>query len=177
MKSKRTLVWILFFLSLFLILALTLQNTEKSGMLSDQILDFLRWLESVTGSYKYGYSLKRLPAPTFRKFGHTAEYFLLGLTAMLLFRKSPKGFLKAVALCAVISVCDQSIKLFVPGREFDWTDFPYDMAGYVLGAALVSHHDRKKSKKAKRKETEEPSTDGSTEKAGTECSETERDKT
>lgn len=139
MKSgKKVMTILLFLMSLVLIVFLTFQNTSKSGALSEHILDSIYRFEERTGLYKYpfvGYMM--LDYIHFRKIGHFVEYFILGLSSMFLFRKSKHGFLKAAGLCALISFSDQLIKAFLPGREFDWTDFPYDIAGYLTGAFII----------------------------------------
>lgn len=139
MKPKRRIPALVFFvLSVLLILLLTTQNSFRSGMLSNRILDqFYRFIRR-SGLYKYKFIyLFFIDYSQIRKLAHIAEYFLLGASAMLLFRKSEYAFLKAIGVCAAISFSDQFIKLFIPGREFDWTDLPYDAAGYLLGILLV----------------------------------------
>ena len=151
MKKKKILRLILFLLVFFLILLLTFQNSEKSAELSNRIRYSFHHFHKIAGLYKF-WEYNGLPH--LRKFAHTAEYFLLGISAMLLFRESPKGFLKAVALCAVISLSDQSIKGFLPGREFDWTDFPYDIAGYALGIVIVLLISRRRTRRRQNDNTE-----------------------
>ena len=146
MKYEKLLTVILFLLALSLIVFLTFQNSGKSGELSNGITDRILHFLWESGLMKYdfirnsdfGYVLVR-------KIGHIAEYFLLGMTAMLLFRKFPKALLKAVLLCAAISLLDQSVKSFLPGREFDPTDFPYDFAGYASGAFIASFFGKKRN--------------------------------
>lgn len=154
MKKKGIPALLLFLLSFFLIMFFTFQNTQKSGELSELILQYCTRFVDAAG-------LKFIKvnqiAPFIRKLAHTAEYFLLGVASMLLFRDHPKGFLKAAALCAVISLADQTIKGFLPGREFDWTDFPFDIAGYTAGAAIVLLFGRIGSKQ---KKIEDNSTNG-----------------
>ena len=146
MKRKRLMTGVLFLLAVLLIVLLTFQNSEKSAELSDRLTDgFARFLWSA-GLMKYDFIRNSGFDYVFvRKLGHTAEYFLLGIASMLLFRKSRYGLLKAAALCAVISFSDQIIKSFLPGREFDWTDFPYDFFGYVSGTAAAFFFGKKGS--------------------------------
>lgn len=37
----------------------------------------------------------------------------------------------------VVSICDQLSKIVVTGREFDITDIPFDVMGYLIGILLV----------------------------------------
>lgn len=88
-----------------------------------------------------------------RKWAHTIEFFALGLciSGMVALwtprdpdrarssrvqRLFPRVAI-SVVLCAACSLFDQAHKLFVPGREFDWTDLPFDVLGYGLAIALV----------------------------------------
>lgn len=58
-----------------------------------------------------------------RKFAHSVEYLVMGVTSSFFFlvwgKKRP--FMLAVVFCAVVSICDQLSKIVVPGREFDIT--------------------------------------------------------
>lgn len=62
--------------------------------------------------------------------GATSNFFLL-----VWGKKRP--YLLAVVSCAIVSICDQLSKLVVPGREFDITDIPFDVIGYLIGILLV----------------------------------------
>ena len=45
--------------------------------------------------------------------------------------------LLALVFCAVVSICDQLSKIVAPGREFDITDIPFDVMGYLIGILFV----------------------------------------
>ena len=83
-----------------------------------------------------------------RKFAHSVEYLLMGVASSFSFlvwgRKRP--YLLAVVFCAVVSICDQLSKIVVPGREFDITDIPFDVMGYLIGIIFVyvARHERHK---------------------------------
>ena len=118
--------YVLFLLAVLLILGLTLQNSDRSAELSQSVQKLLQ---------------KALPSIAedgnrVRKYAHTAEYFLLGTASAFLFRKDKHGPLKALLLCAAVSLSDQTLKILVPGREFDWTDFPFDAAGIGAGIGI-----------------------------------------
>ncbi len=68
-----------------------------------------------------------------RRLGHVIEYFVLGAAAAISVRK--KRF--ALLLCICISVADQVIKIYVPGRHFDRMDLTFDAMGYVIGLSVV----------------------------------------
>ncbi|GHV97230.1 hypothetical protein lacNasYZ03_06970 [Lactobacillus nasalidis] len=121
--------------SLALISGLTFQNSGQSAQLT---LKFVGLIERahfrLTGSLIAEYPLYHL----LRKLAHTAEYFLLGASAGYFFSRRQKHFVgPALVLSASWSLLDQSSKLLVPGREFDPTDFPFDIAGYVLGISFI----------------------------------------
>lgn len=52
---------------------------------------------------------------------------MLGLSSFGCF-----GF-KGLIVDAGVSFIDQCFKGLIPVRHFDWTDFPFDMAGYFTG--------------------------------------------
>lgn len=154
MKKSKIPALIFFLLSFLLIMFLTFQNTQKSGELSELVLQYIYRFEEVTNLRYIPFFRYQKLAPVIRKLAHSVEYFLLGISSMLLFRNSKKGGWKAAALCAVISVSDQIIKSFRPGREFDWTDFPYDIAGYVLGIVIVLLINRIRTRRRQKDNTE-----------------------
>ena len=43
----------------------------------------------------------------------------------------------SIAICFGVSLLDQTVKIFIPGREFDWTDLPLDFFGYTVGSCLI----------------------------------------
>ena len=137
-KPKHSITIILLFLAaLSLIFGLTLQNSQKSAELSQNVQQFLQTAFERLGIRTNGLRILTSDNHHFRKYAHTAEFFLLGIACALLFRRSKHGFWKALLFCAVISLTDQSLKFLVPGREFDFTDFPYDAIGYVTAALLA----------------------------------------
>ena len=79
-----------------------------------------------------------------RKFGHTIEFFGLGCAISLCTIAWTSDSMRwqdrlavAAAICVGNSLFDQTHKLFVAGREFDFLDLPFDIAGYSLAIALV----------------------------------------
>ena len=74
-----------------------------------------------------------------RRFGHILEYGVLGIASGIAFVDSHRwGFFKAVVLCLLISVLDQTVKIFVPVRHFDIVDIVYDLIGAVVGILAVT---------------------------------------
>ena len=48
------------------------------------------------------------------------------------------SILKAIGLCLLISVLDQTVKIFVPVRHFDIVDIGFDLIGAVAGVLIVT---------------------------------------
>lgn len=87
---------------------------------------------------------RALGVASIRKWAHTAQFFVLGVTvcaALAAWWGRPRSLAarSAVALtaCAACSLFDQTHKLFVPGREFDAGDLLFDAAGYLAAWVLV----------------------------------------
>lgn len=72
-----------------------------------------------------------------RKFAHTIEYIILGIAVAVFFSESRHSILYPMLICMVCSVMDQCSKIYIPGREFDITDLPFDVMGYVIGILLI----------------------------------------
>lgn len=45
--------------------------------------------------------------------------------------------LMSLGLCVARSLFDQTHKLFVPVRHFDWKDLPFDACGYLAVIVMV----------------------------------------
>ena len=128
---KRLLIFIPVVIVAVIILLLTLQNIEGTVTLSE---GFRTWIVSVCGRFGWDTLAGWIDSPvTVRRLGHVIEFFVLGVAAAISVRK--KRF--ALLLCICISVADQVIKIYVPGRHFDRMDFPFDAVGYVSGLSVV----------------------------------------
>ena len=68
-----------------------------------------------------------------RLLGHVIEYFALGLTAGIAFRKK----WLALIFCMLVSIADQITKIFVPIRHFDAGDIPFVIIGFTSGILIV----------------------------------------
>ena len=91
-----------------------------------------------------------LSVANIRRWAHVPEFFLQGLFLFGAAALWPQGrhgarrgqgprgrLLVALAACAACSLFDQVHKAFVPGREFDALDLPFDAAGYLFALLLV----------------------------------------
>ena len=74
-----------------------------------------------------------------RKLGHFAEYFLLGLIACFAVwqHSFPKKPYVSAAFCAVIAAIDETIQLFVDGRNGNILDVLLDSFGAICAILLV----------------------------------------
>ena len=77
-----------------------------------------------------------------RRLGHILEYGVLGIASGIalidLDSHRVNSILKAIGLCLLISVLDQTVKIFVPVRHFDIVDIGFDMVGAVAGILIVT---------------------------------------
>lgn len=131
---KKLIYWLPTFFVLLVILALTLQDAEGTMQMTESVQSMVVPLAVTTDHADW--DITKL----LRKLAHTVEYFFLGLTAMFAFyHTSPRSCgLKAFGFCAVVSFLDQCLKGCLPTREFDATDFPFDIVGYVLGVWVMA---------------------------------------
>lgn len=137
-KCTRALPWVLVMLAAGLILGLTLQDANGTIALSTAIQKFTMRIAQLMGaSHGMLQSSWWSDLHYFRKLAHVPEYLLLGIAVMNCFKKKKYGWLKAAALCAGISLLDELLKGFLPSREFDWTDMPFDLLGYAVGIGVV----------------------------------------
>ena len=76
-----------------------------------------------------------------RKLGHFTEFGVLGVLSGTLFcgccQRPRTGFLFAVMTGMSAALCDETIQLFVEGRNGQIPDVWIDIAGTAAGAALV----------------------------------------
>ncbi len=133
--NARLLAWLLVLLNIIFILALTLQDAPTTTQLSTDTRNAVMEItntpvEVARQSWWYR---------NIRKLGHIPEYLALGITVSFAWYVTAKRwvYLKAFVLCVFVSFSDQLLKGFLPTREFDATDLPFDFAGYVVGICLV----------------------------------------
>ena len=72
------------------------------------------------------------------KLNHTtADWYSFYILVRKFAHCKKRPYFLAVVFCAVVSICDQLCKIVVPGREFDITDIPFDVMGYLIGILFV----------------------------------------
>ncbi len=124
------------------IYAMSAQNGESSGFLSDS------FLASVIGQ-ALEHILPRLSSQgagyDIRKYAHMAEYLCLGVSSCLLFleiermeRPTGKALLSALLFCFLYACTDEWHQTFVPGRVGAFSDVMIDSAGSALGICMIS---------------------------------------
>ena len=118
------LLWIAF------IFGHSLQPAEVSSSESTQALSLLQRI------VPFG-----LTERIVRKLGHFTEFAVLGVLSGTLFcgccQRTRTGFLFAVMTGMSTALCDETIQLFVEGRNGQIPDVWIDIAGVVAGAVLV----------------------------------------
>lgn len=133
---KKYISILLLILAILLIIVFTLQPGSASAALT---MHFVNVIEKVNNKLNHTkadwYSFYILV----RKFAHSMEYLVTGVTSSFfcLVWGKKRPYLMAIVFCAVVSICDQLSKIVVPGREFDITDIPFDVMGYLIGILFV----------------------------------------
>lgn len=133
---KKYISILLLILAILLIIAFTLQPGSASAALAMHFVNVIakvnNKLNHTTADWYSFYILVR-------KFVHSVEYLVMGVTSSFFFLawEKKRPYLLAVVSCAVVSICDQLSKIVVPGREFDITDIPFDVMGYAIGILFV----------------------------------------
>ena len=123
--------YILVLVVLFTIVFLSMQSVQDTVGISE-------WFRSrmVALCDRTGFNSIRgwIDSPiNIRRLGHVIEFFALGLVTAI----ASKKMWKAWALCICMSLFDQILKIYVPGRHFDPVDLGFDAAGYAIGICIV----------------------------------------
>lgn len=69
----------------------------------------------------------------FRTLLHLPLYFLLGCAV----EYSLSHFWKAVGICSLVALADETLKIFLPTREFQAVDLGMDAIGFLIGIIIV----------------------------------------
>ncbi len=77
-----------------------------------------------------------------RDLAHFMEYFILGI----LIYNYDKNILKSIIICVLYAISDEVHQIFVPGREFQYSDVLIDSLGSLLGILMLKEISVKKSK-------------------------------
>ena len=131
-KNKgRRLLFLAVGLTLAFIWGNSLLPASASGALSEKVTALLSRLFGAAFDPSSGHG-------TVRKLAHAAEFLLLGLELTALFRREGKRRWSWILLCG-LGTCfmDETIQLFVSGRDGKIPDMWIDLGGFAAGALLL----------------------------------------
>ena len=134
---KKKVYGILLLAAVVLILLLTLQDAAGTVKLSEGLR---LWLER--------FGLKS-DFHSFRSNAHLVLYFLFGIVLCLYGRECGWRWWVILAAGCCVGLIDESIKVLLPTREFDFVDLVKDWVGVVVGTEVVaiSQHRKKEISK------------------------------
>lgn len=69
----------------------------------------------------------------FRTLLHVPLYFVLGISAGFCIKNS----WKAIGICSLVALSDETLKIFLPTREFQAIDLGFDAIGFLMGIVVV----------------------------------------
>ena len=128
-----SLVFVLF--TLCILFYLTFQTPDDTVALSERVghlpvvEDFLNWVSTFVDW-------------SVRQWAHVFEFLIIGMCVSIFYKFATKNIwtmlVLALLTCICISLCDQSVRLFIAGRHFDSFDLVLDALGYVSAIMVVS---------------------------------------
>lgn len=136
-KDRKLLVISLVFvlITLCILFYLTLQAPDDTVTFSEKVghlpvvEDFLNWVS-------------RFVDWSVRQWAHVFEFLIIGICVSIFYAFAAKKIWLMMALalltCVCISLCDQSVRIFIVGRHFDSFDLVLDAIGYVGAIVVVS---------------------------------------
>ena len=127
MKKKRVWLWMLL---TFLWAGLIFWHSSRNAELSDgESLGLLFYIQKI---------LPWMTNNLLRKLAHFGEFAVLGLLLTGTFYNA-KGFrlLKPIFFGLLTALCDETIQLFVPGRNGNVRDLWIDLSGVAVGTLFL----------------------------------------
>ena len=124
-KARKPLVISLVFvlITLCILFYLTFQAPD------DTVEDFLNWVGAFVDW-------------SVRQWAHVFEFLIIGICVSIFYACATKKIwlmpVLALLTCMCISLCDQSVRIFIVGRHFDSFDLVLDALGYVSAIVVVS---------------------------------------
>ena len=77
-----------------------------------------------------------------RQWAHVFEFLIIGICVSIFYAFATKNIwlmlVLALITCMDITLCDQSVRIFIAGRHFDFFDLVLDALGYVSVIVVVS---------------------------------------
>lgn len=114
---------------------LTFQTPDDTVALSERVGhlpvvdDFLNWVGAFVDW-------------SVRQWAHVFEFLIIGICVSNFYAFAAKKIwlmsVLALLTCMCISLCDQSVRIFIAGRHFDSFDLALDALGYVSAIVIVS---------------------------------------
>ena len=136
-KARKPLVISLVFvlITLCILFYLTFQAPDDTVALSERVghlpvvEDFFNWVSAFVDW-------------SVRQWAHVFEFLIIGMCVSIFYKFATKNIwtmlVLAVLTCMCISLCDQSVRIFIAGRHFDSFDLVLDALGYVRAIVVVS---------------------------------------
>lgn len=135
-ERKSLIISLIFVLIVLGILVyLTFQKPDDTVALSEKVghlpvvEDFLNWVGAFVDW-------------SVRQWAHVFEFLIIGICVSIFFTFAAKKIwlmpVLALLTCMCISLCDQSVRIFIVGRHFDSFDLVLDAIGYVSAIMVVS---------------------------------------
>lgn len=136
-RDRKALVISLVFvlITLCILFYLTFQTPDDTVALSERVghlpvvEDFLNWASTFVDW-------------SVRQWAHVFEFLIIGICVSIFYVCATKKIwlmpVLALLTCMCISLCDQSVRIFIVGRHFDSFDLVLDALGYVSAIVVVS---------------------------------------
>lgn len=136
-KARKPLIISLVFvlITLCILFYLTFQPPADTVALSEKVghfpvvEDFLNWVS-------------RFVDWSVRQWAHVFEFLIISICVSIFYAFAAKKIrlmpVLALLTCMCISLCDQSVRIFIAGRHFDSFDLVLDALGYVGAIVIVS---------------------------------------
>ena len=136
-RDRKALVISLVFvlITLCILFYLTFQTPDDTVALSERVghlplvENFLNWVSAFVDW-------------SVRQWAHVFESLIIGICVSIFYAFAAKNIwtmlVLAVLTCMCISLCDQSVRIFIVGRHFDSFDLVLDAQGYVSAIVVVS---------------------------------------
>ncbi len=136
-KARKPLIISLVFvlITLCILFYLTFQPPADTVALSEKVghlpvvEDFLNWASTFVDW-------------SVRQWAHIFEFLIIGMCVSIFYAFATKNIgtmlVLTVLTCMCISLCDQSVRIFIAGRHFDSFDLLLDSIGYVSAIGIVS---------------------------------------
>ena len=136
-KDRKPLVISLAFvlITLCILFYLTFQTPDDTVALSERVGHlsvvevFLNWVGAFVDW-------------SVRQWAHVFEFLIIGICVSIFYACATKKIwlmlVLALLTCMCISLCDQSVRLFIAGRHFDSFDLVLDALEYVSAIVIVS---------------------------------------